>query len=395
MATAADLDVEQILVALWSEGVEYPLEPSSRIRPADIGIAERAVGLASNRHKRIAYWLTELNITRDELAAVLKEYELSLHPKANTLPKGAIRRLRAHYSLDSVQFSQAPELEERSVPKAAEPFIWRAIGTHRECVHLTAKEILTVHIALTSEFLQTDDPIAPPGVKSQALLESAAGRSSTSYGDEAKYPTIESAAAALLHSVVHNHPFHNGNKRTALVATLVLLDRHDLMLDSTEEELFRFMVKVAAHDLLPAGFVYDQVPDREVDVISHWLRDRTHLIRTEERSVTWRDLQRKLRQRSQKDCEITKLRGEKYRIRRTFELRRRFLGARRYQVLDAYYTNTGDGREVPRSVVKKIRKDLMLDLEHGVDAEAFYGDYKGADFFIAEYSKLLRRLARV
>lgn len=392
LAAESDLDVEQVLVALWSEGVEYPTEPSHRVRKEHSGLAERAVGLASSRQRRIAFWLVELGITRDELARVLAEYGLILNPRANTLPKGAVRRLRAHFAIDASTLAEPADAQGSQGLPSAEPFAWNPVGTPRDCDHLTADELLRVHDALTEVFFETDDPIFPPGVKSQALLESAAGRPATSFGNQAKYPTIEYASAALLHSVVHNHPFHNGNKRTALVSALVLLDRHDFMLDSTEDELFRFMIKVAAHDLLPSGYKYDAVADREVDSIARWLRDRTHVIRKEERAVTWRDLQPKLRA---KGCVIEVVRGEKVRIVRRIEGPKRFLAPRKVTTVEAYYTNTGDGREVPRSVVKNIRRQLLLDLEHGVDAEAFYGDFKGADFFIAEYSKLLKRLARV
>ena len=43
-------------------------------------------------------------------------------------------------------------------------------------------------------------------------------RPQTGLGTIDKYPTIEQKAAALLHSLIKNHAFHNGNKRTALVA---------------------------------------------------------------------------------------------------------------------------------------------------------------------------------
>jgi len=245
---------------------------------------------------------------------------------------------------------------------------------------------------LTEDFAETSDPIFPPGVKSQPLLESAVNRHSRYWGDSLKYPTVESAAAALLHSIVHNHPFHNGNKRTALVSTMVFLDRHNLIIESTQEELFRFMIKVAAHDLLPKGFLYDQPADREVAEISSWIVGRTRQIRWEERAVTWRDLQRKLRA---KGCAIDQVRGEKVVISREVQGRRRLLGGHRTERLETYFINTGGGREVPRSVIKKIRHDLQLDADHGVDAEVFYGGHKDPDFFILQYSQLLKRLARV
>jgi len=60
-------------------------------------------------------------------------------------------------------------------------------------------------------------------VRDMALLETAWGRPmQTIFGHDA-YPTIEEKAAALLHSLVRNHPFVDGNKRVATVAAVFML----------------------------------------------------------------------------------------------------------------------------------------------------------------------------
>jgi len=60
-------------------------------------------------------------------------------------------------------------------------------------------------------------------VRDMALLETAWGRPmQTVFGRDA-YPTIEEKAAALLHSLVRNHPFVDGNKRVATVAAVFML----------------------------------------------------------------------------------------------------------------------------------------------------------------------------
>src|SRR5258708_1626270 len=74
--------------------------------------------------------------------------------------------------------------------------------------------VLVIHNQLVRDFAESGDPIDPPGIRDRGeLLESALSRPQTSIGTTLKYPTIEMAAAALLHALVHNHPFHNGNKR--------------------------------------------------------------------------------------------------------------------------------------------------------------------------------------
>jgi death-on-curing protein len=77
-------------------------------------------------------------------------------------------------------------------------------------LYLTAQQIVAIHDAEV-------DPDEPPGVD-LGLVASAAGRPrQTVFGEDA-YPTLHLKAAALLHSLVCNHPFVSGNKRTATLA---------------------------------------------------------------------------------------------------------------------------------------------------------------------------------
>ena len=59
LAQEAELDVEQVLVALWGESIEYPMQANSRVRTEDSVIAERAVGMGGSRQKRVGYWLDD------------------------------------------------------------------------------------------------------------------------------------------------------------------------------------------------------------------------------------------------------------------------------------------------------------------------------------------------
>jgi len=62
------------------------------------------------------------------------------------------------------------------------------------------------------------------GLRSPALLESAALRPRASFAKKDLYPSVFEKAAALMHSLVANHPFVDGNKRTATAAALIFLE---------------------------------------------------------------------------------------------------------------------------------------------------------------------------
>lgn len=68
-----------------------------------------------------------------------------------------------------------------------------------------------------------------PGIRDLALLESAVAAPKASQGGEALMKNPVEIAAAYLFYLCRNHPFVDGNKRTALAACLVFLESNDLL----------------------------------------------------------------------------------------------------------------------------------------------------------------------
>ena len=115
---------------------------------------------------------------------------------------------------------------------------------------LTVKEVLRIHEILIDDFMESNDPISPAGVRNAGLLESAVSRQWTSLGNVQKYAGPMENASTLLYGLCGDHPFHNGNKRTALVAMLAHLDKNKLTVyDTTQRDFYEFMVRVASHKL--------------------------------------------------------------------------------------------------------------------------------------------------
>ena len=105
------------------------------------------------------------------------------------------------------------------------PWTDRELG-QMELKTLNVEEVLRIHDILVEDFLASNDPISPAGVRSEQLLESAVSRQWTGLGQILKYPTPVESAATLLYGICGDHPFHNGNKRTALVSMLAHLDKN-------------------------------------------------------------------------------------------------------------------------------------------------------------------------
>ena len=139
-------------------------------------------------------------------------------------------------------------------------------------VFLSVDDVIGLHKQLAEHFEQTGDPIDPPGVRSMHLIGSSVARPQTSLGGEEKYKTTDEKAAALFHSLIKNHAFHNGNKRTALVSLLAFLDRNgQRVTDVTDEEVFEMVIGVAS-DTFP---VPNTKADDAVVALTAWLAART------------------------------------------------------------------------------------------------------------------------
>lgn len=401
IAREAGVDVDVALLTLWDSGLLYLADPDDRVRKEDTARARRAIGLATAREMRTpGYWAQVLGLDDAEFGSLLASLGIQTPAGSKRLPKGAVGKLRRHakrsgdlakHQFEKGQATASPRTDATQV--AVAPFRWVVRGHKRVPGYiLTAPDVERIHWALVQDFAKADDPIDPPGVASSDLLESAVHRVETALGETSKYPTVEMAAAALLHSIIHNHPFHNGNKRTALVSMLVALDLGGLVLTCTQDEVFRFVLQVAQHRVVPSDG--GSMADREVIAITDWICQYSRLKEAGERPLPWRKLRRIL---VGYGCELDHPRGvgNRINISRTIERKGR-LGRVRRQTLALQVAYGDEGREVARNTISEIRRSLQLDADHGIDSYVFYS--KGGepvDDFIVEYSQTLKRLARL
>ena len=93
-------------------------------------------------------------------------------------------------------------------------------------------------------------------IRDVGLLSSAAARPESSmFGIEA-YPDLLRKAAALFSSLAQNHPFFDGNKRFAWVATLTFLEMNGVVVDMSVDDAFDLVLAVA-----PGHLALDEIAD--------------------------------------------------------------------------------------------------------------------------------------
>jgi len=105
-----------------------------------------------------------------------------------------------------------------------------------------------IHDEFVAKFWALDQPVFPEEYRDVRLIESAVNRPFQSAFQKDIHPTILDKAAALFHSLVTNHPFANGNKRTAVIVMDHFMLANGLVLCLTDLEIYQLAMETAQHN---------------------------------------------------------------------------------------------------------------------------------------------------
>lgn len=105
---------------------------------------------------------------------------------------------------------------------------------------LALEEVLALHAEQIRRFG------GAPGLRDPALLASALAMPRATFGGEPLHATPWEAAAAYLFHLARNHPFVDGNKRTALAAALVFLGLNGFTVEAGDDAVTGLVVGVAS-----------------------------------------------------------------------------------------------------------------------------------------------------
>lgn len=127
--------------------------------------------------------------------------------------------------------------------------------------YLTLNEVLDLHRRIIE---QSGGSL---GVRDLGALESALAQPRATFAGEELHPTLTEKASALGYSIIQNHPFVDGNKRTGHAAMEIFLILNGAEIEASVDEQEGIILQVAAGTL-----------DREA--LTEWLGN--HLIEAEE-----------------------------------------------------------------------------------------------------------------
>jgi death-on-curing protein len=115
--------------------------------------------------------------------------------------------------------------------------------TPEDCVHLSVEIVREIHAEALRKFGGSD------GVRDENLLASAVLTPQSSFGGKSPYADLVEIAGAYLFYLCGNHPFIDGNKRTAMMAAIVLLRLNEIEPARDSDEWERLVLDVASSKL--------------------------------------------------------------------------------------------------------------------------------------------------
>ena len=252
---------------------------------------------------------------------------------------------------------------------------------------LSVGEVLRAHFLIAEFFADEKKGLGGVGPRDKEghLLHSALSRQFSEFGGVRKWNDEFHIAATALFGLLKNHPFHDGNKRTALLSVLHLLEKQGRR---TEEKKIKWenLVVAVADNRHRSNDLYRHIrsnaadaPDADVAYIASRLRMMTRRRERTDHLLTYRQMNRLLRSHQ---FEMRTPRNNQIGIFRIGE--RQALG---------HVGFPGMSREVARGDLKKIRGICGLSENDGWDSKAFFNGAEGMDFLLSEYAEPLRRLA--
>jgi death-on-curing protein len=126
--------------------------------------------------------------------------------------------------------------------------------------YVTLDEVIAIHDSMIEEYGGSH------GIRDIGLVQSAISRPQASFAGEDLYPSIFDKAAALFHSLMFNHAFVDGNKRTTISVTARFLAINDYALEADDKEFVQFPLHVENQHL-------------DIETIGKWLQNHSKSIK--------------------------------------------------------------------------------------------------------------------
>ena len=114
---------------------------------------------------------------------------------------------------------------------------------------ILVKEVELLHRILIDKFGGSH------GIRDNATLESAIARPFQTFDGNDLYPSVLEKAASLIESILVNHPFIDGNKRTGYTLLRLYLIQNGLDINASQDNKYEFVIDIASGTLKYEGIL--------------------------------------------------------------------------------------------------------------------------------------------
>lgn len=258
-------------------------------------------------------------------------------------------------------------------------------------------DVLKAHFLIADFFIESGKKIIAVGPRDINLLHSSVGRQHAGYGKSMKWHTPFELSATLFYGLIKDHPFHDANKRTALLCLLYQLSIMHLCPTCQQKELENIAVYVA-HGKLARYKIFRDLrqkgnADPEVKTISWFLKKNTRKTDKKFYSITYNKLKTVLNKhgydlQNPNNNKIDVIRIEEKRKMLGILGKKEKLGVKVTQIGFPGWT-----REVGKRAIGTVRKATKLTADRGFDSSTFFKGEDPIDCLISYYQEPLINLS--
>ena len=247
----------------------------------------------------------------------------------------------------------------------ADPYLGRTtIGIH---------EVLRAHFLLLDFFSQIGEGVGGIGPRDIHLLHSALSRQFVQFRGELKWTQRIEVCATLLFGLIKNHPFHDANKRTAFLTSILHLQKVGRTPKISGADYENFIVDISKRE------GRSSTDDINIRIISDFLKRNTRKIDLRSKIVTYNQLNTLL---SHYGYELENPKGNHINVIDIDSSKR-----------VARIGFHGWTKQVSRKDIDDVRSAIEMDARHGFDSQSFFNGLADPLSLIENYREPLERLA--
>lgn len=263
----------------------------------------------------------------------------------------------------------------------ADPYLGRTtIGIH---------EVLRAHFLLLDFFSQIGEGVGGVGPRDIHLLHSALSRQFVQFGGKPKWTQKIEVCATLLFGLIKNHPFHDANKRTAFLTSILHLQKVGRTPKISGTDYENLIVDISNGDLQKYNLREKGQPstyDMNILIISDFLKRSTRKIDRRSKIITYNQLNKllsnygyKLENPKHNHIDVVPHRDSNDIIDSSKRV--------------AHIGFHGWKRQVSRKDIDIVRSAIEMDARHGFDSQSFFNGRADPLSLIENYREPLERLA--